>query len=202
MVGIVKLALRRPYTFIVMALLIMIFGVGSALRTPIDIFPQASSLAPVSRVPINLARYVHHDREDDEERNCAHQQGVILLAQSDVEKRVNARQTGADHHRAHATAKEKAAIPCDQQSRGDGGDEIRESEADEFRDGEQQQIKQTERGADHEILERMNFLARGDFEKEECGEDEHEKEDAVFDRALDVAIRIQDRQELRSEHRL
>src|SRR6266849_2329597 len=40
MVGIVKLALRRPYTFIVMALLIMIFGVGSALRTPVDIFPN------------------------------------------------------------------------------------------------------------------------------------------------------------------
>jgi multidrug efflux pump subunit AcrB len=40
MVGIVKLALRRPYTFIVMALLIMIFGVASAVRTPIDIFPN------------------------------------------------------------------------------------------------------------------------------------------------------------------
>jgi quercetin dioxygenase-like cupin family protein len=37
MIGIVKLALRRPYTFIVMALLIMIFGVASALRTPTDI---------------------------------------------------------------------------------------------------------------------------------------------------------------------
>src|SRR3954464_11946551 len=40
MVGIVRLALRRPYTFIVMALLIMIFGVASALRTPTDIFPS------------------------------------------------------------------------------------------------------------------------------------------------------------------
>src|SRR3977135_4366059 len=40
MIGIVKLALRRPYTFIVMAVLIMIFGIGSALRTPIDIFPN------------------------------------------------------------------------------------------------------------------------------------------------------------------
>src|SRR2546425_4420747 len=40
MVGIVKLALRRPYTFIVMAVLIMIFGVASALRTPTDIFPS------------------------------------------------------------------------------------------------------------------------------------------------------------------
>src|SRR6202047_1901468 len=42
MVGIVKLALRRPYTFIVMAVLIMIFGVASALRTPTDIFPNIS----------------------------------------------------------------------------------------------------------------------------------------------------------------
>src|SRR5260370_4167648 len=40
MVGIVKLALRRPYTFIVMEVLILIFGVSSALRTPTDIFPN------------------------------------------------------------------------------------------------------------------------------------------------------------------
>jgi multidrug efflux pump subunit AcrB len=40
MVGIVRLALRRPYTFIVMALLILIFGTASALRTPTDIFPN------------------------------------------------------------------------------------------------------------------------------------------------------------------
>jgi multidrug efflux pump subunit AcrB len=39
-VGIVRLALRRPYTFIVMALLIMIFGLASAFRTPTDIFPN------------------------------------------------------------------------------------------------------------------------------------------------------------------
>jgi multidrug efflux pump subunit AcrB len=40
MIGIVKVALRRPYTFLVMALLILIFGVASALRTPTDIFPN------------------------------------------------------------------------------------------------------------------------------------------------------------------
>ena len=40
MVGIVKIALKRPYTFVVMALLILIFGVASALRTPTDIFPN------------------------------------------------------------------------------------------------------------------------------------------------------------------
>src|SRR6476620_8056865 len=38
--GVVKLALRRPYTFIVLAVLILIFGVGAALRTPTDIFPN------------------------------------------------------------------------------------------------------------------------------------------------------------------
>ncbi|WP_459745721.1 efflux RND transporter permease subunit [Pseudomonas sp. 3A(2025)] len=36
----VLVALRRPYTFVVMALLIMIVGVLAALRTPTDIFPQ------------------------------------------------------------------------------------------------------------------------------------------------------------------
>jgi multidrug efflux pump subunit AcrB len=40
MVGIVRLALSRPYTFVVMALLIMIFGAISAIRTPTDIFPN------------------------------------------------------------------------------------------------------------------------------------------------------------------
>ncbi|MDB5362608.1 MAG: transporter [Rhodospirillales bacterium] len=42
MIGIVTLALRRPYTFVVMALLILIFGVSSALRTPTDIFPNTN----------------------------------------------------------------------------------------------------------------------------------------------------------------
>ena len=40
MIGIVKPALRRPYTFVVMAMQIMVFGVVSALRTPTDIFPS------------------------------------------------------------------------------------------------------------------------------------------------------------------
>jgi CzcA family heavy metal efflux pump len=37
---VVHVALRRPYTFVVLALLILIGGVLSALRTPTDIFPQ------------------------------------------------------------------------------------------------------------------------------------------------------------------
>lgn len=37
---IVKLALNRPYTFVVAALLVLILGVFSILRTPTDIFPS------------------------------------------------------------------------------------------------------------------------------------------------------------------
>src|ERR1700726_4925153 len=37
---IVQLALRRPYTFVVLAILILILGAFSILRTPTDIFPN------------------------------------------------------------------------------------------------------------------------------------------------------------------
>ncbi len=37
---IVKLALRRPYTFVVISILIALFGVASALRMSTDIFPE------------------------------------------------------------------------------------------------------------------------------------------------------------------
>ncbi len=36
---IVRLALRRPYTFVVLSLLIAVLGIGSAIETPKDIFP-------------------------------------------------------------------------------------------------------------------------------------------------------------------
>jgi CzcA family heavy metal efflux pump len=38
--GIVRIALSRPYTFVVLALLILIIGPLAALRTPTDIFPD------------------------------------------------------------------------------------------------------------------------------------------------------------------
>ena len=37
---IVRLALRRPYTFVVASILILILGVVAILRTPVDIFPN------------------------------------------------------------------------------------------------------------------------------------------------------------------
>ncbi|MCA8166428.1 efflux RND transporter permease subunit [Burkholderia gladioli] len=40
MLGLVRVALRRPYTFVVLAILILIIGPLAALRTPTDIFPN------------------------------------------------------------------------------------------------------------------------------------------------------------------
>src|ERR1700727_2167195 len=40
MLAIVRIALNRPYTFVVAALLIFLIGSLAALRTPVDIFPS------------------------------------------------------------------------------------------------------------------------------------------------------------------
>ena len=40
MLGLVRIALRRPYTFVVLAIFILIIGPLSAVRTPTDIFPD------------------------------------------------------------------------------------------------------------------------------------------------------------------
>ena len=49
---IVNLALRRPYTFIVLAIFILIAGVLSILSTPKDIFPSIN--IPVISVIFNF----------------------------------------------------------------------------------------------------------------------------------------------------
>src|ERR1700739_507385 len=40
MIGIVRIALKRPYTFVVLAIFILIVGPLAALRTPPDLFPD------------------------------------------------------------------------------------------------------------------------------------------------------------------
>jgi multidrug efflux pump subunit AcrB len=40
MIALVRIALRRPYTFVVLAIVILIIGPLAALRTPVDIFPD------------------------------------------------------------------------------------------------------------------------------------------------------------------
>jgi CzcA family heavy metal efflux pump len=51
--ALVRIALARPYTFVVMAVLIMIGGIMAALRTPTDIFPDIR--VPVIGVAFNFA---------------------------------------------------------------------------------------------------------------------------------------------------
>ena len=45
---IVKLALRRPYTFVIMAILMLILGAASIVTMPTDIFPYIN--IPVASV--------------------------------------------------------------------------------------------------------------------------------------------------------
>ena len=86
MLGIVRIALSRPYTFIVLALLILIVGPLAALRTPTDIFPDIS--IPVIAVVWTLHRPAagrdgrpHHLRptsaaDHDGQRHRAHRGAV------------------------------------------------------------------------------------------------------------------------------
>ena len=59
---IVKLALRRPYTFVVMAILILVMGVISIVRTPVDIFPNIN--IPVISIIWNYNGLVPKDMAD------------------------------------------------------------------------------------------------------------------------------------------
>src|SRR5919108_581103 len=59
---IVKLALRRPYTFVVMAILILVMGALAILRTPTDIFPNIN--IPVVSIIWNYNGLVPQDMAD------------------------------------------------------------------------------------------------------------------------------------------
>jgi multidrug efflux pump subunit AcrB len=59
---IVRLALRRPYTFVVMAILILVMGSIAIFRTPTDIFPNVD--IPVISIIWNYAGLVPKDMND------------------------------------------------------------------------------------------------------------------------------------------
>jgi multidrug efflux pump subunit AcrB len=59
---IVRLALRRPYTFVVMAILILIMGMLAIVRTPTDIFPNID--IPVVSIIWNYNGLVPQDMSD------------------------------------------------------------------------------------------------------------------------------------------
>ncbi len=59
MTAIVRIALRRPYTFVVLALLLLIIGPLAAWRTPVDIFPEI-------RIPVIAAIWNYTGLPPDE----------------------------------------------------------------------------------------------------------------------------------------
>jgi CzcA family heavy metal efflux pump len=58
-IGIVRVALSRPLTFIVMAILVAVVGVLAAVRTPVDIFPDI-------KVPVIAAAWTYQGLSPDD----------------------------------------------------------------------------------------------------------------------------------------
>src|ERR1041385_3915852 len=77
---IVRLALRRPYTFVVMALLIAILGIVTITRIPIDIFPEVD--IPVVAV---VWQYIGMSPSDMETRVVGTFERVLMSTVSDIE---------------------------------------------------------------------------------------------------------------------
>jgi multidrug efflux pump subunit AcrB len=79
----VGIALWRPYTFIVMAVLILIFGVTSALRTPTDIFPNID--IPVVSVAFS---YTGLPPDDMTGRIVTFYERALTTSVNDIEHRI------------------------------------------------------------------------------------------------------------------
>ncbi len=77
---IVRLALRRPYTFVVVAILLMILGPIAVLRTPTDIFPNIN--IPVISV---LWNYTGLDPEQMANRIVSNYERFLTTAVNDVQ---------------------------------------------------------------------------------------------------------------------
>ncbi|MGH8455514.1 MAG: efflux RND transporter permease subunit, partial [Stenotrophobium sp.] len=77
---IVRVALNRPYTFIVLALLIVLLGIFTILRTPIDIFPNI-------RIPVVAVvwRYTGLPPEDMASRIVGLSERIASTTVNDIE---------------------------------------------------------------------------------------------------------------------
>src|SRR5471032_2875083 len=76
----VRIALRRPYTFVVMSMLIIILGVFTILRMPTDIFPDID--IPVISVIWN---YGGLPAEEMEQRITTGYERVLTTTVNDIE---------------------------------------------------------------------------------------------------------------------
>ena len=77
---IVRLALRRPYTFVVMAIAIVLLGVFCILKMPTDIFPEVD--IPVVSV---IWRYDGMSPEEMESRIIRNYEGICTTTVNDIE---------------------------------------------------------------------------------------------------------------------
>src|SRR5580704_16265427 len=77
---IVRLALRRPYTFVVVAVLVLILGVFTIFNTPTDIFPDIN--IPVISVIFN---YSGMSPEDMENRIVTPYERILGTTVNDIE---------------------------------------------------------------------------------------------------------------------
>ncbi len=77
---IVEIALKRPYTFIVLALLILLISPIAILRTPTDIFPNVD-------IPVVAALWNYNglSAEDMEERISSQFERILTTAVNDIE---------------------------------------------------------------------------------------------------------------------
>src|ERR1700753_1287681 len=80
MLAIVRLALKRPYTFVVMAILIALFGGLAVVRTPVDIFPAI-------RIPVVAAAWSYSGLSPDDMagRVIYYYERQMTLAVNDIE---------------------------------------------------------------------------------------------------------------------
>jgi CzcA family heavy metal efflux pump len=77
---IVKIALDRPYTFIVLAFSLLIFGVLTIMRTPVDIFPQIN--IPVVSV---VWQYTNLPADEMANRVTANFERAVTTTVNDIE---------------------------------------------------------------------------------------------------------------------
>src|SRR6516164_2869424 len=77
---IVRLALRRPYTFVVCAMLVMILGIYQILNTPTDIFPNIN--IPVISVAFN---YTGMPADEMEKRITGQFERILTTTVNDIE---------------------------------------------------------------------------------------------------------------------
>src|SRR6267154_6086673 len=80
MINLVRIALRRPYTFVVLALVVLIIGPLAALRTPVDIFPDI-------RIPVIAAIWQYTGLQPDQMagRITTQFQRVLTTTVNDIE---------------------------------------------------------------------------------------------------------------------